>query len=58
MSVYKIYCKNSDITDCYVGSTKNLINRIKQHKTAIKHYKLKLYSFIREHGGIANWDFV
>ena len=57
MSVYKIYCKNSNITDCYVGSSKNVVKRIKQHKYN-KDNKIKLYNFIREHGGMDNWDFV
>lgn len=42
MSVYKIYCKNPDITDCYLGSSKNVINKIKKQV-------FKLYNFIREH---------
>ena len=57
MSVYKIYCKNPDITDCYVGSSKNVINRIKQHKNN-KNNKSKLYTFIRENEGMDNWDFI
>ena len=57
MSVYKIYCKNPAITDCYVGSSKNVINRIKQHKNN-KHNKTKLYTFIRENEGMDNWDFI
>jgi hypothetical protein len=60
MSVYKIYCKNLDITDCYIGSSKDFNRRIREHKytITITNYKLKLYNFIREHGGIDNWDFV
>ena len=57
MSVYKIYCKNPDITDCYVGSSKNVINRIKQHKYS-KDSNFKLYNFIREHKGMDNWAFI
>jgi hypothetical protein len=58
MSVYKIYCKNQDITDCYVGATKDFNRRISDHKYAIKNKHNKLYNFIREHEGIDNWDFV
>jgi hypothetical protein len=60
MSVYKIYCKKQNITDSYIGSSKDFNRRISEHKYAIKNKnnKLKLYNFIRENGGIDNWDFV
>ena len=59
MSIYKIYCKNPDIIDCYVGATKDFSQRINQHKLAIKkNSELKLYNFIRKHGGIDNWNFI
>ena len=31
---------------------------LREHKFGIKHSKFKLYNFIRENGGIDNWDFV
>ena len=58
--IYKIVCKNINITDCYVGHTTNLDSRIKQHKQACfnvksqKHH-LKVYQFIRDNGGWYNW---
>jgi hypothetical protein len=58
MSVYKIYCKNQDITDCYIGSTKDFNRRISEHRYTFKNKNNKLYNFIREHGGIDNWGFV
>jgi len=61
--VYKICCKNIDITDCYVGSTTCLRNRKTQHKTCCnnekdKKYNFTVYQFIRENGGWNNWEVV
>ena len=56
-SIYKISIKNSDWT--YVGSTKNINNRIKSHQYNInldethKAHNYKIYKVIRENGG---WD--
>lgn len=60
---YKIYCKDENIKDCYVGSTNNLIRRWKDHKSYCnnennKSYSLKVYQFIRENGGINNFDII
>lgn len=55
---YKIICNNPEIKDCYVGSTKNIENRIRNH-----HYKYrcgllyKVYNFMRDNGGIENFTF-
>ena len=62
-TVYKICCKDTNVTDCYVGSTKNLADRIKTHKSkcndleSTKH-NFRIYQFIRENGGFCNWVFV
>jgi len=61
--VYKIYCKDSSITDIYIGSTTNFNNRRKRHKTACtneksKGYNYTVYQYIREHGGWDNWDII
>jgi len=61
--VYKICCKDIDITDCYVGSTTCLRNRKNQHKTCCnnendKKYNFTVYQFIRDNGGWDNWDIV
>ena len=59
--IYRIYCKNPDILECYIGSTIDFKKRIKTHKTCInnrnKHsYNYKIYQFIRENGGWDNFD--
>ena len=54
-TIYKIYSKDNKYI--YVGSTKNLKERIKKHKSNyhntndIKKYNLKVYKTIRENGG-------
>jgi len=62
-SIYKLCCRDTDITDCYVGSTTNFRTRKNQHKCVCykqeyKTYNRKVYQFIREHGGWENWDMV
>ena len=59
--IYRIYCKNPDITECYIGSTKCFEDRFYTHKSACntkhnKQYNLYLYKFIRENGGWDNFD--
>lgn len=61
--VYKLCCKDPEITDIYIGSTTNFIRRKCNHNTVCnnendKHHKLKVYQFIREHGGFDNWTMV
>ncbi len=61
-TIYKIYCKDSSIKDCYVGSTKNLNNRKIKHKFSCNNpnsigYNIQLYNFIRENGGFDNFEF-
>lgn len=58
--IYKIY--NEYIPNIYIGSTKNLNRRIIDHKKDcynknIPKYNNRLYSFIRDNGGIDNWKF-
>jgi len=60
--IYKIFCKNEEIKDCYIGSTSNFERRKDTHKSccnnensrAHNNYK---YIFIRENGGWENWDY-
>jgi len=59
-TIYKIYCKNSEIKDLYVGSTIYFNKRINQHINRCnnensKSYNLKVYKFIRENGGFDNF---
>ncbi len=61
--VYKICCKNVNITYIYVGSTTNFKNRKSHHKGSCnneknKSYKLCVYSFIRLNGGWDNFDMI
>ena len=57
---YKIYCKTDDVKDIYVGHTTNFVQRKYMHKAACnrdkcRNHNLKVYQFIREHGGWNNW---
>ena len=56
--IYRIVCKDANITDCYIGHTTNMVKRRQYHKGSCnnendKHYNLKVYQFIRNNGG---WD--
>ena len=58
--VYKISCVDSNIKEFYIGSTDDLEKRVESHtnscnnKTSNSNYKV--YKFIRENGGISNWE--
>lgn len=59
--LYKLNCKDINISDIYVGQTSNFNQRYNAHRTSStnsisKIYNLKVYKFIREHGGIENWE--
>ena len=61
--IYKIVCKDSSISDCYVGSTTHFRNRLTHHKRDCnnensKNYHFYLYQFIRENQGFDNWEMV
>jgi hypothetical protein len=58
--IYKICCKNLNISDMYVGHTTNFIKRKYHHKSCcIKlNTKLNIYTTIRETGGWDNWDMI
>jgi hypothetical protein len=61
--IYEIVCQDVNITERYVGSTTNLIQRRRTHKTNCnneksKQYNIYVYQFIRENGGFVNWDVV
>jgi len=58
--IYKITCNDTSITDTYVGSTCNFIQRRYRHKSVCnnvnaKGYNIPLYRFIRDNGGWTNW---
>jgi hypothetical protein len=59
--MYKLVCNDLNITEIYVGSTTNFTVRKDCHKTTCyyekgKNYNLKVYQYIRSHGGWSNWD--
>jgi hypothetical protein len=61
--IYKIVCKDLNITDLYVGHTTNFIKRKQSHKKNCKNpssksYNLKVYSTIRDNGNWDNWDMI
>ena len=58
---YKIYCKDINFHDVYIGHTTNFVQRKHSHKRACNKsshnsYNLKVYKIIREHGGWDNWN--
>lgn len=56
--VYCISCKNSNIKEVYIGSTRNLKNRMYQHKQKSKNFpNRKIYKFINSNGGWNNWEY-
>ena len=62
-TIYKLCCKDPEITDIYVGSTTNFTRRKSQHKQRCNNensdkYYYKVYKTIREYGGFDNWDMV
>ena len=63
MCFYIIICNDMHVTECYVGSTSNFANRKIKHKSRCVNpkaidYNIKLYRFIRDHGGWENWSMV
>jgi hypothetical protein len=53
--IYKIYCLDETIKDCYIGLTTDFIRRKYNHKHCSQLKNLKLYNVIREYGGWDNW---
>jgi hypothetical protein len=62
--IYKIVCKDLDISDTYVGHTTNFIKRKHQHKDGCsyefksKKQNLLIYESIKNNGGWDNWDMI
>ena len=57
---YKIYCKDPNINDTYIGHTTDFIKRKSTHKQSCinpksTNYKCKLYNVIRDNMGWDNW---
>lgn len=57
--LYKIYCKDDDVKEFYIGSTNNFKNRVKQHKKQgeLNNDKILLYIYVNLNGGFDNWIF-
>ena len=61
--IYKICCKDVNITDIYVGHTTNFYKREGRHKSCCsnengRQYFCYIYYFIRENGGWDNWEMI
>jgi hypothetical protein len=61
--IYKIVCKNLDITECYVGHTTNFTKRKYTHHMlctdlTCKNSHLKVYQMIRNNGNWENWEMI
>ena len=61
--IYKIYCSDNNVTETYVGSTKNISTRKYKHKFHCnnqnsKNHNIKVYQIIRANGGWENFNFV
>ena len=61
--IYKIACKDESVTDCYVGSSKDIKERARAHKTKCHNenspqYNLKIYQTIRNNGGWENYKLI
>ena len=57
---YKIYCKDTNVKELYVGHTTNFVQRKHCHKQTCNNEKndnhnLKVYKCIRANGGWNNW---
>ena len=58
--VYKLY--NSDYPEFYIGSTKDMKDRKRQHKYSCTNpnssrYNFKVYKYIRSNGGYSSWSY-
>ena len=61
--LYKLCCKDLNVTDIYVGHTTDFIRQKCAHKYRCcneksKAYGIYLYQFIRDTGGWDNWSMV
>jgi hypothetical protein len=61
--IYKICCKDENITDCYVGSSCSIRSREYNHKRCCNNekdskYNFPVYRYIRDNGGWGNWSFI
>lgn len=60
---YKIVCKDTSITDCYVGHTTDFTKRKHKHKHSClvetnKSHNCNVYQYIRSFGGWDTWEMI
>jgi hypothetical protein len=55
--IYRLFCMDPKVKDCYVGSTSRIWRRLGQHKSSCegKLSKQKVHHFINDNGGWYNW---
>ena len=61
--VYKLCCKDTNVLDIYVGSTRSFRQRKSCHKQKCSnpssiHHNLYVYQIMRQNGGFDNWDMI
>ena len=61
--IYKICCRDINITEIYAGMTTNFAQRLRMHRSdcanqSSKNYNAHVYTFIRDNGGWENWDMI
>src|SRR4051812_24970874 len=61
--IYKIYCTDVNITEIYVGSTRDAKERKSHHKGVCnnptdRNHNTPVYQFIRANGGWENWTLI
>ena len=55
--VYSIQCLDPEIKEFYIGSTDNFKERVRKHTNSYNSgANYKVYNFIRENGGMSNWE--
>jgi len=61
MYIYKIYSIDENIKQFYIGSSKNVKRRFREHKTrfncGVKNCNDKLYDFIKSNGGFEKFKY-
>lgn len=54
--IYRIYCLDENVKECYIGLTTDFIRRKYNHKLGTQIKDARLYNFIRDYGGWDNWN--
>ena len=62
VSIYKLYSKDPEIKNIYIGCTKRLLSHMTKHyyqchTSNTTQHNAYVYRFIREHGGWNNWTY-